>query len=62
MIHFYVESIQVKHERGIRQRVRKERTRYCRLGREGGNVDGERERAAWVLNRGQLLFDFDRWS
>ncbi len=32
---FYVESIQVKHERGIRMR-------YCGLGREGENVKGER--------------------
>jgi hypothetical protein len=41
---FYEESIQVKHERGIRQRVRKEGMRYCGLGREGENVSGERER------------------
>jgi len=40
---FYVESVQVKHRRGISQRVQKERTRYCGLGREGENVSGERE-------------------
>ncbi len=59
---FYVKSIQVKHSRGIRQKAQKERTRYCGLGREGENVSGGRERAAWVLNWGQHLVDFDRWS
>ncbi len=59
---FYVKSIQGKHSGGIRQKAHKERTRYCRLGREGDNVSGGRERAAWVLNWGQYLVDFDRWS
>ncbi len=35
--------------------MQKERTRHCRLGREGENVSGERERVAWVLNQGQNL-------
>ncbi len=32
-----------KMKRGIRQRVQKERTRYCGLGREGENVSVRRE-------------------
>ena len=50
-----------KTYRGIRQRAQKERTRYYGLGREGENVSGGRERAAWVYNRGQHLVDFDQW-
>ena len=52
-----------KTYRGNRQSAQKERTRYCGLGRDGENVSGERERerAAWVFNRGQHLVDFDQW-
>jgi hypothetical protein len=60
-MHFLCEINTGKTYRGIRQRAQKERTRYCGLWREGENVSGERERAAWVLNRGQHLVDFDQW-
>jgi hypothetical protein len=46
---------------GIRQRARKERMRYCRLGREGENGGVERESGVGFKLRSALV-DFDRWS
>jgi hypothetical protein len=44
----------------IRQRAQRERTRYCRLGREGDNVAGERKQRGFLIR--DNYFGFDRWS
>ncbi len=49
-----------KTKRGIRQRVQRERTRCCGLGREGEDGDAERKRRGF--KRRSTLVDFDRWS
>jgi hypothetical protein len=55
----YVKSIQVEHS-GELGREQRERTRCCRLGREGENEGVERERENGVgFKLGSALVDFD---
>jgi hypothetical protein len=58
---FYVKSIQVKHSGELGREHRKREQHIADWG-ERERMQVERERAAWVLNQGQHLVDFDRWS
>jgi hypothetical protein len=57
-----VKPIQVKHSGGLgREHRERERTRCCKLGREGENREAERENCVGFKLRSTLV-NFDLWS
>jgi hypothetical protein len=53
---FLCESMQVGYSGELGRKHTERENEILQTGeREGENIDGERERMAWVLNRGQLF-------